>query len=232
MRAVSVTVQQTRIRAGGDRRDEPMTDCDRIRELFCDPPSHFRRTDVRRLTHATQDEIAALLDADGGVADLSSGEIIVPWELVIELAERRWTPRMIDVALRAGGRSGCVPFLNRLHRIEVSLPLYQIRLLHLLAERVRGPFRARLNASDILERQLLDLGSALNPKVIDEKIPGFSNAVQYPTIGTSDLPRRSPSCAYCGASRKLVAGGVCAVCRARHEDARDESILRELKRMD
>jgi hypothetical protein len=187
-----------------------MTDRDRIRELLCEPADWYEMADALRLTHATEAEVRLLLCTDN---------LTVSREQVVELAVRRWTPRMIETALRATGRFAFIPFLNRMRHIEVSLPLYQIRLLHYLAERGGGTFRARLNVSDVLEHHLLDLASAVQSDVVERKIPGFCDALQYPGFNEPDPIARPLSCMYCGRLKNVRRRGVCAACRARHEPA-------------
>jgi len=99
----------------------------------------------------------------------------------------------------------------------VQLPLYQIRLLHVLAEMERAGFRARLNASDILERQLLDLASSLDARTIEEWIPVFSAALRYPYFIVRDDDWPTAFCRFCGRVSGVAGREMCDDCALRHE---------------
>ena len=133
-----------------------------IRELYVKRVPLYSFADALRLTRTTQAEVDAAIATGGIGTETFGGQLVIPWDDVAKLADDRWTPRMISGALGSVDRLSVVPLLNRVQQIEVFLPVYQIRLLHYLAEMERGQFRARLNASDVLERHLLDLASAIN----------------------------------------------------------------------
>jgi hypothetical protein len=165
----------------------------------------------------TQAELDAAIN-DGGVAtDAFAGQVVVPWDGVANLALDRWTPRMINSALGSTDRVSVIPLLNRVQQIEVFLPVYQVRLLHYLADVERGQFRARLNASDVLERHLLDLASAVNADEIELSIPGFRMALHYPYFIPRDDDWFTAFCWYCGRVSDVPGRQVCTECHARHE---------------
>lgn len=188
-----------------------------IRELFIERVPLYSVADALRLTRTTQDEIDAAI-ADGGIAtEAFGGQVVIPWDDAARLALDRWTPRMINGALGSTHRLSVVPLLNRIQQIEVFLPVYQIRLLHYLAETERGHFRARLNASDVLEGHLLDLASAVDADELELAVPGFRAALEYPYF----IPRQddwaTAFCWYCGRVSDVPGRQVCTDCHGRHE---------------
>ena len=194
-----------------------VTDRTLIRELFMERVPLYAFVDALRLTRTTQAEIDVAMAA-GGIATETYGErVVIPWDDVAGLALDRWTPRMIDGALGSTDRLSVVPLLNRVQQIEVFLPVYQIRLLHYLAEIERGLFRARLNASDVLERRLLDLASAVNADELELAIPGFRAALQYPYFIPREDDRFTAFCWYCGRVSDVPGRQVCTDCHGRHE---------------
>ncbi|HYK02240.1 MAG TPA: hypothetical protein VE974_10820 [Thermoanaerobaculia bacterium] len=194
-----------------------VTDRALIRELFIQRVPLYSFADALRLTRMTQAEIDGAL-AVGGIATERYGErVVIPWEDVARLALDHWTPRMINGALGSTDRLPVIPLLNRVQQIEVFLPVYQVRLLHYLAEAERGQFRARLNASDVLERHLLDLASAVNADEIEIAIPGFRMALHYPYFISREDDWFTAFCWYCGRVSDVPGRQVCTDCHGRHE---------------
>lgn len=188
-----------------------------IRELFIQRVPLYSFADALRLTRSAQAEVDAAI-ADGGLStETFSGRLVIPWDEVAKLALDRWTPRMINGALGSTDRLAVIPLLNRVQQIEVFLPVYQIRLLHYLAETERGPFRAGLNASDVLERHLLDLAGAVNADELELAIPGFRAALHYPYFIPRDDDRLTAFCWYCGRVSDVPGRQVCTDCHRRHE---------------
>jgi len=157
----------------------PATDRSRLVELFARRKPRYELADVLRLTRSSAEEVNAAVEAGELAPDREDELLLFAWEDLVTLALRHWTPRMIVTAL--GPSAAAVPQLNRLEPITVHLPLYQIRLLHVLAAAERAGFRGRLNASDILERLLLDLASSIDGDAMEEAIPGFRAALQFPS---------------------------------------------------
>ncbi|HYH05699.1 MAG TPA: hypothetical protein VEK11_01450 [Thermoanaerobaculia bacterium] len=194
-----------------------VTDRALIRELFIQRVPLYPVADARRLTRTTQDEIDAAI-ADGAIAtEEFGGQVVIPWDDVARLALERWTPRMMNGALGSTDRLSVVPLLNRVQQIEVFLPVYQIRLLHYLAETERGQFRARLNASDVLERHLLDLASAVDADELELAVPGFRAALDYPYFIPREDDWFTAFCWYCGRLSDVAGRQVCTDCHRRHE---------------
>jgi hypothetical protein len=188
-----------------------------IRELFIKRVPLYSFVDALRLTRTTQVEVDEAIAAGGIVTEAFGGQVVIPWDDVARLALDRWTPRMINGALGSTDRLSVVPLLNRVQQVEVFLPVYQIRLLHYLAERERGTFRARLNASDILERHLLDLASAVNANDLELAIPGFRAALDYPYFIPREDDRSTAFCWYCARVSDVPGRQVCTDCHGRHE---------------
>jgi len=188
------------------------TDRERIIELFAKRKQRYSRAEVFRLTRYSEESLATAI-ADGDVTPHDGG---FRWEDVAHLMLQRWTPRMIDAAL-GHQRVGVIPALNRVQYIEAWLPLYQIRLLHYLAEQERGTVRGRLNASDILERQLLDLVSSVNLDEVEEAIPGFCDALRYPYFMTREDDNTTAFCRFCGRVSGVAGRELCDECSNRHQ---------------
>jgi hypothetical protein len=188
-----------------------------IRELFIQRVPLYSFGDALRLTRFAQAEVDAAIAAGDIAMETFSGRLVIPWDDVATLALDRWTPRMINGALASTNRLAVIPLLNRVQQIEVFLPVYQIRLLHHLAETERGQFRARLNASDILERHLLDLAGAVNADELELVIPGFRAALHYPYFIPREDDRLTAFCWYCGGVSDVPGRQICADCHRRHE---------------
>ena len=188
-----------------------------IRELFITRVPLYSFVDALRLTRTTPAELDEAIAAGGIVTEAFGGQVVIPWDDVVRLALDRWTPRMINGALGSTDRLPVVPLLNRVQQVEVFLPVYQIRLLHYLAETERGQFRARLNASDVLERHLLDLASAVNADELELAIPGFRAALDYPYFIPREDDWATAFCWYCGRVSDVAGRQVCTDCHGRHE---------------
>lgn len=188
-----------------------------IRELFIQRIPLYSFPDALRLTRTGQIEVDAAIASGGISTETFRGQLVIPWDDVAKLALDRWTPRMINGALGSTDRLAVIPLLNRVQQIEVFLPVYQIRLLHYLAETERGQFRARLDASDVLERHLLDLAGAVNADELELAIPGFRAALHYPYFITREDDRITAFCWYCGRVSDVPGRQVCTDCHRRHE---------------
>jgi hypothetical protein len=192
------------------------TDRERIRELFVKRMPFYVLADVLRLTRSTEAEITVAVD-EGSVTPVLGGDApLFSWDDVVLLALRRWTPRMIDGALDAVHRD-VVPVLNRVKQIAVHLPLYQIRLLHVLAEMRGAGFRGRLNASDILEHELVELAMSVDADEIDAEIPGFRAAIHYPYFIQREDDWSTAFCRFCGRLSGVAGREMCDDCKHRHE---------------
>jgi hypothetical protein len=188
-----------------------------IRELFIQRVPLYSVADTLRLTRAGEAEVDAAIRAGDITTETFRGRLAIPWDDVARLALDRWTPRMINGALGSTDRLAVIPLLNRVQQVEVFLPVYQVRLLHYLAEIERGQFRARLNASDVLEQRLLDLASAVNADELEFAIPGFRAALDYPYFVPREDDRFTAFCWYCGRVSDVPGRQVCNDCHRRHE---------------
>jgi hypothetical protein len=193
-----------------------VTDRVLIRELFVKRRPEYSLDDARRLTRSVEAEISAAIE-DGEIDPLRKADgLLFSWDDVALLALRRWTPRMIDGALDVFHRD-TVPRLNRVRQIQVQLPLYQIRLLHVLAENRRAGFRGRLNASDVLEHELLEVALSADAAEIEAEIPGFRAALQYPYFIPREDDWATAFCRFCGRLSGVAGREVCDDCKLRHE---------------
>jgi hypothetical protein len=193
-----------------------VTDRTLIRELFVKRRPHYSLEDACRLTRSAEAEISAAIDeGEFEPLDMGSG-FVFSWDDVALLALRRWTPRMIDGALDVVHRD-TVPRLNRVRQIQVQLPLYQIRLLHVLAEQRRADFRGRLNASDVLEHELLEVALSADAEEMEAEIPGFRAALQYPYFIPREDDWATAFCRFCGRVSGVAGRERCDDCKLRHE---------------
>ena len=177
-----------------------MRDSD-LRKLFTERRAFYTLEEARRLAGVSA---AAIVRAIGeGAIDAT-----LPWEDVASLALARRTPRRIAHIV-----GDALPPLNRFRTIRVELPLYQLRLLHYLAEQ-RSERGAPLAVSDVLEYELAALAFEEDVAAIDRAIPGFAAAASFPLL-QEGAPAAAEGCAFCGAD---VDGGreVCPACAARH----------------
>lgn len=193
-----------------------VTDRALIRELFVQRRPEYSLDDARRLTRSAEAEISVAID-EGEIEPLRKADgFLFSWDDVALLALRRWTPRMIDGALDVVHRD-TVPRLNRVRQIQVQLPLYQIRLLHVLAESRRAGFRGRLNASDVLEHELLEVALSADGAEIEAEIPGFRAALQYPYFIPREDDWATAFCRFCGRLSGIAGREMCDDCKLRHE---------------
>jgi len=129
------------------------SDSERIVELFARRQPVYGTAEVVQLLGISE---AQLLDAiaTGSVGTEASetGAQVIPWEDVANLALEEWTPRMIAAALGHDAED-VLPPLNQHRLIQVSLPLYLIRLLDQLARIESATRHVPRNASDIIERR-------------------------------------------------------------------------------
>lgn len=193
-----------------------VTDRALIRELFVQRKPHYSFEDVIRLTRGDKAEINEAIEAgEIDPSDMGAG-LLFSWDDVALLAFRRWTPRMVDSALDVFHRD-MVPRLNRVKLIQVQLPLYQIRLLHVLAEARRARFRGRLNASDVLEHELLEVALSADAAEMEAEIPGFRAALQYPYFIPREDDWATAFCRFCGRLSGIAGREMCDDCKLRHE---------------
>lgn len=188
----------------------------RIFELFVEKRPVYDGAAVLRLTGVTADRLERAV-MEGEVEPISdAGVLAFAWEDVAFLAIERWTPSRIAQTLARAGHAHVLPYFNQLRTISVELPLYQIRMLHYLAE-MRSKGRPLLTVSDVLEYELDALASEEGPAVIDREIAGFDAAAHFPSFG--DRPQLvEAQCLFCGTT---IEDGkeVCAACAERHVPA-------------
>jgi hypothetical protein len=207
-----------------------MNDRQRIIELFATARPAYSRADVMRLTRVTE---AELQEAGASLAITMrrrGDEEWIEWDDVAQLALDGWTPRMIAAAL---GRQedDVVPYLNRFRLVELQLPIYQLRVLHYLAERQSQGRGVPRNASDIIEEELAALASEVDPEEADAAIPGFRDALRFPYSldqapdqAADQAPDQAPDraavqdydCRYCGLPVSVKGAEICDECNRRH----------------
>jgi hypothetical protein len=189
-----------------------------VLQLFVRRRAFYRLADVRRLLRLSAERLEQAI-AEGAAEVVSDGTSMrIAWEDVAALALTHWTPRRIASLLAGAGHAGALPPLNQWRTITVELPVYQIRLLHHLAERRSTPGAPPLAASDVLEYELGALAFEEDVTAIDRVIPGFAAAANYPSL--QDQPQATQGCVFCGADGG-AAQDICTACRVRHVPADD-----------
>ena len=131
------------------------------------------------------------------------GTLRFRWADVATLALERWTPREIARALQRAGCVHVLPPLNQVRAITVELPVYQIRLLHYLAEQRSPEDRAPRSISDILEYELAAMATEIAAEM-EERLPGFTLAALFPkwwNVRASVLPMGVFDTAICSSFR-------------------------------
>jgi hypothetical protein len=185
--------------------------------LFVERRPFYTLAAARRLAHMSVRRLQRAMD-EGAVEPVSDGtSLLLAWEDVVALVLERWTPRQIAQILRRAGHPHALSPLNELHTIEVELPLYQIRLLHYLAERRSARGAPPLAVSDVLEYELSALAFEEDLAAIDRAIPGLAAAANDPLL--QDRPQLiDDCCVFCGAA-VATSRKVCPECIARHVPA-------------
>lgn len=184
----------------------------RIVELFAHRQPLYDAAKVRRLTGTTPEQLEAAFEEGRVEPVMSGGRLRYGWEDVANLALRRCTPREIARTLERAGHADMLLPLNHFHTIKIELPLYQIRLLHHLAEKRSAEDGAPRSISDILEYELAMLAAGASE--LDEHFPGFLAAMCFPA--SNEVQHSIDGrCLYCAGE---VGSGedVCSACASRH----------------
>jgi hypothetical protein len=190
-------------------------------KLFVERQAFYRLADVRRLVHVSEERLQHAID-EGAVEPVSDGtSVLIAWEDVASLALTRWTPRQIAHIVRRAGHPHALPPLNQFRTIRVELPVYQIRLLHYLAEQRSLPTDSPLAVSDVLEYELGALAAEEGLTAIDRVIPGFAAAAHYP-LPEDRPPLTAGRCVYCDAGVAMNRE-MCRACVARHVPAEERT---------
>jgi hypothetical protein len=209
------------------------SDAARIIELFARRQPAYRSDDILRLIGTSIGQLTAAIDAGDVTPELNDiGASVISWEDVAHLALDEWTPRMIEAALHEGS-SEVIPLLNQHCLVQVSLPIYLIRLLDYQARFESATRHIPRYASDIIERVLREFADGRDTAALDVEIPGFLQALQYPYY-TPRLDSISLRCRYCNTMITEAVREVCRACERRHEPKEHlgESGLPELEEQD
>jgi hypothetical protein len=207
----SVLTQRTASRATSP------SDRQRIIELFAERQPTYTRAAVLRLVGISAETLSAAVASGAVTTEVNeAGDSVIPWEDVASLALEEWTPRMIDAAVH-DEPDGVLPGLNRHHRIQVSLPIYLIRLLDHLARAASAESHVPRNASDIVERIVHEFANTQDTAALDTAIPGFAHALTYPYFIERWNGLLWYRCRYCGIAITKPARIVCYACEQRHE---------------
>ncbi len=192
------------------------SDRERIAELFARRQPAYGSDDVLRLIGISSGQLNGAID-DGVVTPERNdvGTSVISWEDVAHLALDEWTPRMIEAALREES-SEVIPLLNQHRLIQISLPIYLIRLLDYQARFESATRNVPRNASDIIERVLREFADGRDTAALDGEIPGFLQALQYPYY-TPRPDSISLRCRYCNTMITEAVREVCRACQRRHE---------------
>ena len=184
-------------------------------ELFVERRSFYVLAEARRLAQISQRRLSEALQEGTVESVIQDGAVGLSWYDVVLLAVTQWTPRRIAAITRRAGHADVLPPLNQHRRITVELPVYQIRLLHLLADRRSLADAPPLTVSDILEYELSELAYVEHPRLTEQAIPGLTGAIHYPSLESWSHARDAIGCLFCG-SGVLAPGEVCPNCTRRH----------------
>jgi hypothetical protein len=192
------------------------SDAARLIELFARRQPAYGSDDVLRLIGISSGQLTGAIDAGAVTPERNDvGALVISWEDMAHLALDEWTPRMIEAALREES-SEVIPPLNQHRLIQVSLPIYLIRLLDYQARFESATRHVPRNASDIIERVLREFADGRDTAALDVEIPGFRQALQYPYY-TPRPDSISLRCRYCNTTITEAVREVCRACGRRHE---------------
>ena len=198
----------------------PTLDSAKILELLLERRPTYTLSEAKRLAQITQRTLDKALE-DGAVEPVrDGGAICLLWYDVVSLAVAQWTPGRIAEVTRHAGHADALPPLNQHCRITVELPVYQLRLLHYLAERRSTSDAPPLAVSDILEYALSELAFSENPRAIDRHLPGLSAAVSFPSLESWTHAGPADGCLFCGAGTPEPP--LCDACTKRHVPPHEE----------
>jgi hypothetical protein len=109
------------------------------------------------------------------VGEIEAGEDgRLAWGEVAYLAMRRWPIETIFSAL-GDEASRVLPSMLRPTSFPAMLPAYQVRMIEVLSA------QEGFDAATFLQLHLLDLASACDLTTMEREIPGFVEALQFPT---------------------------------------------------
>lgn len=195
---------------------DPQRDAAGLVTLFLTPRAFYTFAEARAVACVSRARLTRAI-VEGEVEPVSDGgSVVLAWADVVALALTRWPPRQLARILRDAGRGDPLPPLNRFRTIAVELPVYQLRLLHYLAEQRSSRGGPPLTVSDVLEYELCALASEEDLRALERMIPGFAAAAHDALL--QDRPPVAWGCVFCGADGCVV-HNVCAACRARHVPA-------------
>jgi hypothetical protein len=189
----------------------------RIVELFAHRQPLYDAATVRRLTRTPPEQLEVALDEGHVEPVIDGGRLRYEWEDVANLALQRWTPREIARTLERAGHAHALPLLNQFRSITIELPVYQIRLLHQLAEEKSEEVGALRSVSDILEYELAALATE-NMAALEKRFAGFVVAALFPKLSRAYHVIEA-RCLYCG-GRVADGAEICPACTRRHVPAR------------
>ena len=174
-----------------------------IVELFAERRPFYDLAEVERLLGVTADWLSEVV-AEGRLDSipLDTGPAFA-WDDLAGLILEWRTPREIARILVRAGRVSDIPFQHRFHTIAVELPLYQIRLLHELANARSITGRTAWTVSDVLEYELEMLAHA----------EGVVASVSLESF--QEQPHAAGGCLYCRIPVERE-DPWCMTCAARH----------------
>jgi hypothetical protein len=98
--------------------------------------------------------------------------------------------------------------------ITIELPVYQIRLLHHLAEEETAKAGAPRNVSDIIENELAALATE-NMDALEKRFAGFKVAALFPKLSRTQHVIEA-RCLYCSEHVPDGDAEICEACARRH----------------
>lgn len=146
----------------------------RLRRLLTAPATEYSFLEIKTITGLSEEALLATIkEYDIQCAD-EIGERF-SWEETVSIITNTFPPTQLDALL--GKARLHLPPLVRLTTVTLALPTYLVKLLEYLTS--LEPEHVRV--SDYLARHLQDLASTHDTPAVEANIPGYHEALHYPT---------------------------------------------------
>lgn len=155
-----------------------------IREIFLRRRTEYTTREAANLLRMNQGDFVALIQA--GVLDAQVRkkrrqlgglrQVMVPWNELASAATLRWTIVQIHDALGKEANTTLPTLLRPVELKAVRLPEYLVRLIEALAR------NAGVTVEEYVYTSLLGLEAAASPDVMEQMLPGFTEAVRFPDV--------------------------------------------------
>lgn len=162
----------------------PPTHREAIREIFLRRRSEYTTQQAAQLLRMTLGDFLAMISE--GILDVQvrrkrrqlggPRHALVSWNELASAAMLRWTVMQIHDALGKEANRTLPSLLRPVELKAVRLPAYQVRLLETLAQ------NAGVSVEQYVYTSLLGLEVAASPETLEQMLPGFTAAIQFPNV--------------------------------------------------